>query len=746
MRRFQQAIGGILTWRFFSGLFPSVIHEAKTNSILAWLLLAALAAPSLFAADTELTNYKSGIDLNFGDSATTAADKGVAYAEEYFYFDKVIQDSKVVYIKDDTLISMSQNARNVAAQSGANSYSTVGPGFGTIKWKVDGDQSRRGYPADWTAYTTPLAFDDMNYGYFGASETAVVGTTGATGGDLTEANRVNRYYRGMLDSVGDEWHILTVADDDAALGGHAEWQSSDGKIWLFVVNPKTPCATWRVSGSGQFYTTPPKKYFFPIIYDQTTYFSGTVTCELRDINGNNVFYRINGGSFTNAGANKVTLDQDDFNTGSNTLEYYYAGNAAHTKTRTVVKNPAYPSAGEAHGDRLWVSAALWESEVKPRITADAELTKWRNFFRTNNTWNSQSTITTKSRTGVRTVADTAFVNAFTARWEGMTYKQSGYTHTAADLARLALFDTKALLDPIGYEAASWSGIPIPSREMNYRGYYDVPGIYEAAAAYDVLIGYYRADQGHANGITAVQDFFIRDALARWVHNSHLIIAGYAGGGMWPTAHVTGAGVIAGVMPAYSTEYFGTCGLDGNTTTHDWTPFPAGSANYTWKDIFLTTSVPVNGYPEQARRATPAEHFSVDGKWGDRISYTDTNLFGRCVQMHYNMVELFYPETIYPTLDSAMNKAAQGQLDGSKVITDTDGGAVFRAWIGLQNAWFPEFRSIARPAMLSLAWPHSDSIGKQVQNGGVFSILYYNHTLLLPTQTKGLKIVSPLREP
>lgn len=688
-----------------------------------------MAGNSLLADDLELTNYKSGIDLHFGNSASTATDKGIAYAEEYLYFDKVVDDHKVVYIKSDTLISLRQNERNVAAQSGANSYSTVGPGFGTMMFKIDGDQKRLPEPADWSAYSVPFAFSNLNYGLYGAPQTPVVGTTGPTGGDLTEANIGTRYSRGMLDSVGDEWHILTVADDDAALAGNQEWRSSDGKIWYFVVNPKTPCATWRVTGSGQFYTTPPKKYFFPIIYDQTTYFSGTVTCELRDINGNNVFYRINGGSFVNAGTNFVTLTQDNFAAGFNTLEYYYAGRQANTKTRRVVRNPAYPSAGESHGDRLWVSAALFESEVKPRINADPELKKWRDFWRTSNTWNFYVSIAANSRKGLREVAEASFPHAFTARWEGMTFKQSGIPHTAADLAKMSLFETKSLLDPIGYEHQAWTGAAIPSREMNYRGYYDVEGIYEHAAAYDILAGYYRANQGYANGLTPVEDYFIRDALARWVHCAQLIKAGYAAPGMWPTAHVTGAAVIAGMMPSYSTEYFGTCGLDGNTTTYPWTPFQ--STNYTWKQMFLSDGVPLTGYPNCKRQASINEHFTADGKWADRISYADTSLFGKCVQVQYNMAKLFNPSANFANVNAAMVNAAQGQLYGTKFTQTSDYDPVFSAWVGLQNSWFPSFRDVARPTMLARVWPDVNGIGKQLQSGRrSFAIIYCNSKLQL----------------
>lgn len=721
---------------------------------LGLLAAAAMVGHPLLAADPELTNYKSGIDLHFGTSASSTEDKGVAYMEEYFYFDKVVHDSKVVYIKSDTLISMGHNSRNIAGKAdGSDTFSNAGTTVGVIKWKVDGDQYRGGQPPQWPTYSAPLSFAQMNYGFYGASGTPVVGTTGPTGGNLTEANRTTRYHRGILDSVGDEWHTITVADDDIAHTSNSEMRCSDGKVHLFVVNPKTPCATWRTSGTGQFYTTPPKKYFFPIIYDQTTYFTGTVTCEIRDINGNNVFYRINGGSFINAGTNHVTLNQGNFNTGTNKLEYYYAGNSPFTKTRIVVKNPGFPSAGESHGDRLWGSAALFTSEVKPRIDGDPELKKWKDFWRTNSLWNGSSAIISSSRQGkrrgFRSADELAFANAFTARWQGMNFKQSGYTHTAADIAKLALFETKALLDPVGYESSTWSNNSIASREVMYRGYYDVEGIYEAAGGYDILAGYYRSDQGYANGLTPIEDYFIRDGLARWVHNAQLIVSGYAPAGMWPTGHVTGAAVIAGMMPAYSTEYFGTCGLDGNTTTYDWTPFPNTSTNYTWKQLFLDNVVPVTGYPNCARQASPDEHFTQDGTWNDRIGYSTTNLFGRCVQVHYNMVKLFNPSATFSNVNIAMVKAAQGQLYGNKFTNESDKSPRFRAWAGLQNAWFPEFRSVAQPRMQQRVWPDSDGIGKQMQDGRTaFSIVHYNHNLpegsggVAPTPTVAAPTFSP----
>lgn len=665
------------------------------------------------------TNYRSGISLQPGGV------QGADFAAEYFYYDRIIDDSRVVYIKSATEITLSHNSLNVASNNGAESYSAAGANVGQIKFKVDGDQR---FPTtnfdirNWPSYGSPFSFNALNYGFFGAAGTSVVGATGGAGGAHDAASRATRYHRGMLDSVGDEWHTITVADDDQAATSNQEYSASDGRVWVFVVNPKTPCLMWRNGNGGQYYTTPPKKYFFPIIYDQTTYFTGDVSCEIRDINGNNVFYRINGGAWVSVGASSVILYSANFAEGSNTLEYYYAGNVAYTKTRTVVKNPVYPSAGESHGDRLWKSAALWESEVKPRINGDAELLKWKNFFRQSWTYNKENQISVNARKGYRSVAGESFENAFTARWEGMTFKNSGNTNTAADTAKLSLFETYSLLDPIGYELPSWPDAPIPVRESNYRGYYDVLPIYGHAATYDILAGYYRSDQGYANGLTPIQDFFIRDALARWVHMAQLCKAGYGPDGMWPAGHVSGAMVIAGMMPSYSTPYYGTCGLDGNTTVYPWTPFK--DTNYTWKRLFFDNDIPVTDYPNCKRQLSINDRFTNAGVWLDRFPYAGTSLFGMCTTMSYNMAKLFTPNVTYPNLDEAMVRSAAESLVGSD-------GTGFRAWAGLQNSWFPTFRDTARPLMLNdYPWPASDSLGKQISEGRThpFVVLHYNHNL------------------
>ncbi len=726
------------TIRFFN-----LARQGRGFPIPRFLLAAGLLAAPALAADTELTNYKTGIDLHFGNSASTATDKGTAYAEEYLYFDKMLDDHKIVYIKAGTAITMSHNSRNISGNpDGSDSYAAAATNIGQIRYKVDGDHKFNVNPLSWTAYTAPLAFKDMDYGFYGDSGTKVVGTTGDNGVAQTLENKLTRYHRGMLDSVGDEWHTLTVADDDSAVTANNEFKSSDGKIWYFVVNPKTPCLTWRTSGSGQFYTSPPKTYFIPKIYDQTTYFSGTVTCEIRDINGNHVFYRVNGGSFINAGKNHVTLDQGAFNNGNNTLEYYYAGNAAHTKIRKVVKNPDYPSAKESHGNRLWVDSTQWTNEVKPNLTGNPDKAWWLDQWKRGNKTASHAAINTGTRIGKRsTPGEAAFPNALIAKIYGMTYKYGTAAQTAADFAKLALLDTHTVLDPIGIELNTSNG-PVPTRELVYRGYYDTRPIFSLAAAYDILAGDYRANQGFANGLTAIEDYFIRDSLARWVHISGMHTGGWNapvwyvldGGGMWDTAHKIGGAMVACMMPAYSTEYYGTCGLDGNPRTFNSATFP--TLNHRWFDLYLDNNVTPTGFPNVAARIGVDDYlFLANGKWHDRIPYAHTPLMGQAFGLYYNLIKLFHPTKVLPRVDAAMTAAGSGQLYGSKFTNSADESPKFYPWAIMSNAWFPEFRSAVA------ANATTKQISDEYNTGGAFYVLW--HDLNLPLGSAPPPVPAPV---
>lgn len=713
--------------------FPKVKYISIPLSLSVFFTWILCEIPQCLGQDNELTNYKSGINLQFGNSESTATDKGVTYAEEYFYYDKIASDKKVVYIKDTTAISMSHNSRNIAGDDGGgDNYESVGTGVGAIKFKPDGDQRWSIYPAKWMAYSAPFDFKGLNYGIFGASETAVVGATGGVG-TLSTANKTTYYFRGMRDSVGDEWHTLTVADDDSvyAAAGDAEYDSSDGKVFLFVVNPKTPCATWRVSGSGEFYTTPPKKYFIPVIYDQTTYFTGTVTCELRDINGNNVFYRINGGTFKDAGAKSVILNQDNFNTGSNTLEYYYAGNAAYTKTRIVVKNPDFPSAGETHGDRLWVNSSYWQSDVVPRFNGS----KAGNFGNWLSNWGSLAHTGVPGGSPSRTRGGGG-EDALIARYYGMTRTRSGETIPNSRWAKSNMMQTFALIDPVGAEL-NHSNQPIPSREIFYRGYTDVNAMFSALIAYDVIAGHFRTNQGYEYGLSPVQDYWIRDAFAGWLHTCSLFIAGYNdpaygdfdSGGMWETSRNVSAALVTVMMPNYSTKYYGTSGMNGNASTYPWCPFR--DDQYTWKDIFLENSAKLSppGMPNVHKKVGVEDYMvNSEGNYTDRPGYTSTTNMGHIHVIWWGIQKLFNPSHDFTRANLFLNRAATGQLYGLKKVSDSDALPVSYYYAGALNAWFPEFRNVAKPKMLALPSTDTNSWSKQTQQGGPLFMLWYDHDL------------------
>lgn len=721
------------------------MHLDKKPFLKLLLIIAGfgICAISANGSDPELTNYKSGISLEW------LGEKGVNYQEEYLYFDKVICDKKVVYINDSTLIRMFHNERNKAGTSGgSDAYESVGPEIGQIRYKIDGDHRWQLYPTDWTAYTDPIAIKDLNYELYGEPEVPVLGSTGNNGIELTNANKTHTYHKGILDSYGDEWHTITVADDDRDHTSNNEFRSSDGKIFYLVVNPKTPALSIRADGDAQYYTTPPKKYFTPIIYNQTTYIrngsTGQVTFELNALNGKKVFARIvptvddETTPFSTNDSSRIIFDQNDFEDGEQCLQYYFEGNEEHVKTRKVIKNPPFPSADEDHGNRLWISEDYFNEEVLPRVQSERSwwLDQWKNYDQ----WGKRNSIEAWARKGERTTfSATAFPNAFIARIYGNSASPPKYDKSFADYAKLALFEAPSVIDPVGAELNS-SNTPIPCREIIYRGYYDVTSFIDAATAYDLLIASFRTDQGFDNGISPIEDFYIRDSLASWVYLSLLIdSAGYGdpiwsdfnSGGMWDTARKVGALMIACMMPNYSTEYYGTCGLDGKDAIYPWTPFR--DVNHTWKEILIDNDVEMTGFPNVHKRFGVEEYnLTDDGKWDGRVAYSDTYLMGHTLATYWNLMALYNPRMQLPRSISAQNNAAKFELYGNQFAIDADREPAFRAWAGVQNEWYPDFRDVAGAKMQTISSKSNYSLGKQLQRGGPLYIIWYDHKLPRPS--------------
>lgn len=669
-------------------------------------------------SDPEQTHHRSGISVLF------SGDKGVDYMEEYLYHDKLMSDRKVVYIRSTTQIEMVHNAMNTAHYSNNRGYIIGADGLdgvpnsgdeGIIRYKVDGDMS---YGPYWTAeasprlpaYTTPLTFGTMTYPGGAAGTGLVLGRVGNNGAPYQPKS--GHYHYGIQDSVGDEWHAIQVADDDMALPPRTingslrahqgttsnVWWCSDGKYYTFVVDPKTPGMTVRATGNGQFYTTPAKVNYLPTVHAQTTYIlprAGTVTFELRDLFGANVEYRINGGSWVTAA--NPTITDAAFNSGTNTLEYRCSDTPSIIRTRTVVKNPGFPSAGESHGWLYFGDAANY-AKMLTKITRAPFKSPWDKAQKDDFVkWDLNR------RTGRRFVfsqaADSAppggsaMSGAVFAKVYGLDTKPSGtnsltgqpFLLTYAEYAKEALLEGPGVLDNVGVEY-TMNGPAKPNAEHYYRGYWDYGARLGHARAYDLLISIYRSDQ-HPNGITPVEDHFIRDSIARCANEVIMFMTGQTGSdaniatpaaGMWSSSLQSSAIYAMFALPSYSTPYFGTSGLDGNATTYPWTPSPTQSL--TWKKLFLDEDYSLSAYPGQIQRLgfddancrssptytypiasiqPPPNAWFIDKKdyWGFMSAVFST--------AYYTLAYQYPSKPFWPMTLAAMNNAHGGAIYGAK---------------------------------------------------------------------------------
>lgn len=734
-----------------------------------------------------MSDYKSGIDVTFGGT------EGVDWAEEYLYHDKLVDDHKVVYIKDSTTIAMSHNARNCAmfnstdlgfgyiiGVSGLSAPEGAG-GPGTIRYRIDRDRqywSQRGWAAGYYTYPYPaysspftlasLTYDDTPQG--GSSTTPVVGTTGAFGiGGATQSDKANYYYRGILDPFGDEWHVLSYADDDAdvltareAVSGKASYEAaSDGKTVLLVVNPKTPCCTVTVSGTGQFFTSTPKAYWTPKVVQQTTYIdpgsSGSVTITLHDINGNNVFWRIGGGSFTDAGSSTKVLTDSDFSSGSNTLEYYYAGNAAYTKTRIVVKSPAYPSAGEAHGYALFVDSTNY-SAILDRITRAPYYTTYnyastRSDFSGHDTWDATAGIGRR----VFGVNGSSYLlaNAVVAKIEGFGYTLGTESKSYGQYAKEMLLENPRCIDPLGFESSHSSDV-IPSRELHYRGYYDASPLVNMAFAYDIFAANFRADQV-AGGMTPIEDYFIREKMAGFAFEAMQWSAGMqelGSPGMWGGARMTAAVLIAMVMPEYTSLVYGTSGFGTVQTTYAICPF--ADDEYTWKEVLYDGNKTKTAFPNltyytgwdnaddiDSSLFLPAGflvggYAMEEGDWIDKTAYLSPGQMETYFTLWMNMAKI-KDNRSFPRLDAASVKLTTSNMRGAKVDSSASPPEnlvstqtpVRRPVLSLMNARFPTAWANNLAWLQSLDPSNNDSPAK---NMGFLEMAWYDDSGYFPVAT------------
>lgn len=787
--------------------------------------------------DSELTNYKTGIDVVWG--VGDGSDKGTAYHEEYWYFDKPVNDTKTVFIRSDTDISMSHNSRNEAAVGspswrGRKNIGALGPdgiptyqltgvtasaatdvftkvahglpnetcvrfisgtGFagltsyeryfvavidadtftvstypggttknitsdgssgvlevndeGVIRYEIDRlwNETRRWAQGSTRKpeYTAPFTLADLEF----ETGVPVVGTTGGRPG-YAQTDTTNFYWRGLTETVGtgtEEYHVLMVADDDWWMNNSTDACASDGKYILLCVDPVTPAMTVRATGDGQFYTTPAWTYWVPHIHAQTTYFNagtGSVTFELRNIFGGNISYRINGGSTVDVGAATVTLSASDFTTGSNTLEYWYTSTPTVIRTRTIEKNPGFPSAGETHGNRAWPSA--YGDAIATRITREPYKKEWNRMkaalYDDYAKWDAYESQGYRYGRASDHSHNAGVVDAFLAKVYGFSAGVSGATKTYAGYSKQLLLDSYMNQHPVGMEDNSWASNPMPCGDIVYRGYWDSLAARNAAFAYDILIAGFKSTDV-SGGITAIEDYFIRDRLATWVQWDQVYMGGFCNPtdvGMWPTSRFVSSTLIACVMPKYSTHYYGSSGMDGATTaTFQWAPFQ--TTNRTWKELFFDPSYTASTYPDgpifQFSMApglinvpgTPVPPSAPTGYavWGDKLSYTVHEQVGQWIYLYSNLTKLYDPGTTRSELDEFINQATAGTLMGAQNDgTSLPYGPKHRHSISVLNDMHPTAAANGTAYMQGLIWSDPNS----AYNASQFNIMvfpYYDDT-------------------
>lgn len=713
--------------------------------------------------DPELTNWKCGIDVIWGTG--NGADKGTAYYEEYPYFDKRIYDIKTVYLRGDTPITMSHNIRNIATLAGRNkviigsgfgfsgygggSVGTTGLGWtgggGIIRLKCDQLWSNKAYTTInnapyFPAYTGTFTLNNLEY----TTGVMVVGTTGGTTGWSNSSDMSNQhsstgfYWRGLVDSFGDEWHILTYADDDSTLGNPSDDACvSDGKSVYIVVNPKTPCLTVRASGSGQFYTTPPHVYLTPKIHQpQTTYFIGDVgaevTFELRDIYQNPIIYRINSG-FWQTGASSVMLSYSDFNIGQNILDYYYFGNQTYTKSRILFRNPTFPSSGELHGNLFWLDSTGWDI-VTGRLNKAPYASIYASFATENKNrqgrWNALrysglrlGGYTSPSNTIEQFEYPPAQINAFMAKMTNFTGKRAGFQESYAEYAKQMLIENVCNVLPIGFELNQASQA-IPSQEYNYRGYWDAQWFFRASFAYDIIIANYKSSQ-FSKGITPIEDYFVRDQLASINHLSALWMGSWVGGdqpmepGMWGGSRAVVALVNTLLMSDYSTPYYGTCGLNGNTKVYPWAPYATG--NFTWESLFINGDYSTGKYPYMPvwRNGLPVRN---DGNWGDKMAYASYAQVGQWLALYANLQKNYYPLKNIDDYKYFFWKGANGSVTGTK---DNPPSFQHQCYAPIMNSNFPEVVINGLSWMKFAPFSQESSLASSLPDSDVLGLIYYD---------------------
>lgn len=707
-------------------------------------------------------DYKGGVTL--APSGTENAVGGYVVERPWAVPQEL--DRKTILLLDSNTITPSFNARHYV-WTGSNPDQTIigatDPN-GVLRGKVDGDLNWKLYFAGngganlCPAFSSPFTFASLT----NIDGTSVVGRTGdnhLSVGALTRANETTYQWYGILDSNGDQWHTITVAGDETSNPAHTsnyEFWASDGAVHNFIVNPQMPGLSITGTGDAQWYTTPPKAYFQPRIVPQTTYFdahTGSLAFTLIDINGNNISYRINGGAWVNSGATSVALSPTDFPlTGAatpNTLDYYYAGvgSTSKFKTRTMVKNPDFPSkldssaanpAPNYHGTQFLLPGDTWTARQALMTTAGKQSTIWLNFYDSQLGANFRTQVQANWGQGFRyTFVNKGGIEAILAKIKGAntTAAGSGITLTYLQLLHRLAVDNSVSIDNVGLEknqagVSASSSASLGSRENIYRGYYDVNVLADLTVMYDIAMGFFRTDQGFTitqGGFTAIDDYKIRDDIARTIEegaifNCNFWDSGVTTTGMWDTARNCYALGACYIIPSYSSQVFGTCGLDGNTTTYPYNPFP--NQQYTWKQILIDQNYTLGTFPDLNRgfglENSPTGLFDTAGTYRDKQSYLNMTNMGHAITLGIVMSRIHNPSRTWPCTEAGYARIVNGTIRG--LVQPSEGRGQYNIVTAL-NRLFPNTAPSGYAWALPLSSTDDQRMSINMTRGFVQSLLW-----------------------
>jgi hypothetical protein len=527
----------------------------------------------------------------------------------------------------------------------------IHPGY--IIYRIDGDELRDDDRYEYTSRnvvdgvcTPDPAFEDQfsdpEILFFRYDQPFTMapfkGIVGNNGQPLYDDARI---HYGMLDSVGDEWHTLTFWDDDPHTNCDVDGRddgSSDGKIIHLVLDPTTPAISLRAPAGEEYYTTPPKTYYTPHVFDQTTYLTAGVEIALHNVtNADDVYYRVDGGPWTLYEG--VLTAAALFGVDDTLYDFSYRiGVAGPVRVRRVHYNPAQPAQQEVHPKLRFDGASALELERWLVYGGDAERTeRYRSYLE-----NTVRQYAVDFRQGTRSLGYTDTIRYF--------YQLKDLSEVVEDLAYYGAVERsdefyrpakEALLflytvDPIGCENNKGrSGGPSQERCMYSDGRV-VPSI---PLAYDLLHSY-TMENGYESGMTPIEHIKIRDNLA----GEAAILLKYPHsdpGDFWSTERFSDNSIrnlelettytgIAMAMPSYDSHHYGTSGADRVTTaTHLHAPFPDAAVE--WSKLHFEGFVQHPTRPDLFRDSFLYGLFDSDGAY---VGETRENYI---TSMHHDLI-------------------------------------------------------------------------------------------------------------